>query len=252
MRLSAVILTKNAGRTLSRCLESVDFADEIVVFDAGSTDNTAELARAAGARLLVSADWPGFGPQRQRAQAHARGCWILWIDADEVVTPELKAQILAALEDRDPAVVYRVNRLTCFFGRFIRYSGWHPDRIVRLYRRDEFTYDDALVHEKVRCAGARIKDLQGHLLHYTTEEFSSYLEKDARYVDAWAADRSRQGRTASLFSACMHGMAAFLRHFLLRRGFLDGAHGFLLAAISGSYTFNKYAALWLKRRTAAR
>ncbi|EKE77470.1 glycosyl transferase family protein [Gallaecimonas xiamenensis 3-C-1] len=248
MRLSAVIITKNVAQDLPQCLASLDFVDEIVVLDSGSSDQTLALAEAAGAKVFQSQGWPGFGPQRQLAQQHAQGEWLFWIDADEVVTPELKAAILAAIEDSTPGVVYRANRLSDFFGRFIKTSGWYPDRIVRLYRRSEYRYDDALVHEKVACQGAKVKDLPGHLLHYTTGDFTSYLQKSVRYANDWAEGKAKRGKKAGLLSACLHGLAAFLRKFVLQRGFLDGKHGFLLAMFTAHYAFNKYAALWIKSR----
>ncbi|WKE65814.1 glycosyltransferase family 2 protein [Gallaecimonas kandeliae] len=248
MKLSAVIITKNVAADLPNCLKSLDFVDEIVVLDSGSTDGTLKIAEAAGAKVFESTDWPGFGPQRQRAQQHAQGDWLFWIDADEVVTEELKAGILAAIEEQRPQVVYRANRLTDFFGRFIKHSGWYPDRIVRLHRSGEYRYDDALVHEKVDCKGALVLDLPGHLLHYTTGDFTSYLQKSVRYAGDWAEDRAKRGKKAGLLSASLRSFVAFLRKYLLQRGFLDGKHGLLLAIFTAHYTFNKYAALWIRSR----
>lgn len=246
MKLSALVITKNAASDLPRCLASLSFADEVVVLDSDSSDETVEIAEGAGARVHQTTVWPGFGPQRQRAQALAQGEWLLWVDADEVVTPELAEAIKSAIVPPQRATVYRINRLTSFFGRFIRHSGWHPDRIVRLYKRDEYSYDDALVHEKVRCPGAKTIDLPGHLLHYTTGDFRSYLQKSVRYANDWAEQRAARGKRASLAGASLHATAAFVRKYFLQRGFLDGRHGFLLAALTGFYVFNKYAALWLK------
>ncbi|MED5526124.1 glycosyltransferase family 2 protein [Gallaecimonas pentaromativorans] len=248
MKLSAVIISKNVGKDLPNCLKSLDFVDEIVVLDSGSTDDTLAQAEAFGARIFQSDGWPGFGPQRQRAQQHAKGEWLFWIDADEVVTPELKAGILAAIEDSTPQLVYRANRLTDFFGRFIKTSGWYPDRIVRLHRNSEYRYDDALVHEKVDCKGAKVKDLPGHLLHYTTGDLTSYLQKSVRYANDWADNKARKGKKAGVSSAVLHSMSTFLRKFVFQRGFMDGKHGFLLAVFAAHYSFNKYAALWLKTR----
>ncbi len=249
MKLSAVIITKNVAGDLPACLDSIQgWVDEVVVLDSGSTDATLAIAEAAGARVFQSDDWPGFGPQRRRAQQHAQGQWLLWLDADEVVTPELKTEILAAVARDELGTVYRINRLTDFFGRFIKHSGWYPDRIVRLYRRSDYQYDDALVHEKVSCEEARVVDLDGHLLHYTTGDLTAYLQKSVRYANDWAEGKLSRGKRATLASACLHSLAAFLRKYLLQRGFLDGKHGFLLAVFTAHYAFNKYAALWLKSR----
>ncbi|MFB2763758.1 glycosyltransferase family 2 protein [Marinobacter shengliensis] len=248
MKLSAVLITKNAGPEFAKCLESLAFADEIVVLDSGSTDDTLAVAEQFGARIFQSDEWPGFGPQRQRAQSHARGEWLLWIDTDEVVTPELASSIQHAIEKAPAKQVFQVKRLSWFFGRFIRHSGWYPDKVVRLYRREEYGYDDALVHEKVHCPEASVETLGGDLLHYTATNFPDYMAKSVRYAEDWAEGRARRGKKASLLSACMHGLGAFLKKYFLRLGFLDGKHGFLLAVMSAYYVFNKYAALWIKTR----
>lgn len=248
MKLSAVLITRNAGPDFERCLKSLRFADEIVILDSGSTDETLEIAGHAGAKIHTSEDWPGFGPQRQRAQDYAQGEWVLWIDSDEVVTDELAQSIQAAIADAPANAVFQLNRLSWFFGRFIRHSGWYPDRIVRLHRRQEFRYDDALVHEKVACEGARVESLSGDLLHYTATNFAEYMGKSARYAADWAEGRARRGKKATLLSACSHSAGAFLRKYVLQCGFLDGRHGFLLAVTTAFYVFNKYAALWIKSR----
>ncbi|GHD48845.1 (heptosyl)LPS beta-1,4-glucosyltransferase [Marinobacter persicus] len=246
VKISAVLITKNGGPYFQQCLDSLAFADEIVVLDSGSTDDTVAIAEMAGARVFVSEDWPGFGPQRQRAQEHARGEWLFWVDTDEVVTDDLAASIQDVVARGPENTVFQVKRLSWFFGRFIRHSGWYPDKVVRLYRRGEFGYDDALVHEKVHCPGAMMDTLDGDLLHYTATDFADYMAKSLRYANDWADARAVRGKTASLFSACSHSLAAFFRKYVLQKGFLDGRHGFLLAVTTAIYAFNKYAALWLK------
>lgn len=246
--ISALIITKNAGPHFQQCLDSLSFADEVVVLDSGSTDDTLVVAEKSGARIFQSEDWPGFGPQRQRAQGYARGEWLLWIDADEVVTETLARSIREAVRSGPKETVFQVKRLSWFFGRFMHHSGWYPDKVVRLYRNSEYRYDNALVHEKVHCPGAKIETLDGDLLHYTATDFLDYMRKSIRYADDWAEQRARAGRKASLGSACLHGLGAFFRKLILKRGFLDGRHGFLLAVTSSYYVFNKYAALWIKTR----
>lgn len=248
MKLSAVLITKNAGPDFDKCLDSLGFADEIVVLDSGSTDGTVRLAEQAGARVYESPEWPGFGLQRQRAQAHAAGEWLFWIDSDEVVTEELAKSIQSSVAGAPAKTVFQLKRLSWFFGRFIRHSGWYPDKVVRLYRRDEFGYNDALVHEKVHCPDARVETLEGDLLHYTATNFADYMAKSVRYAEDWAEGRARRGKSASLVAACAHSAGAFFRKFLLQRGFLDGRHGFLLAMITAFYVFNKYVALWIRTR----
>jgi len=194
VKISAVLITRNGGPYFQQCLDSLGFADEIVVLDSGSTDDTVAIAEKAGARVFVSEGWPGFGPQRQRAQERARGEWLFWVDTDEVVTDELARSIQDVAVRGPENTVFQVKRLSWFFGRFIRHSGWYPDKVVRLYRRGEFSYDDALVHEKVRCSGARIETLEGDLLHYTATDFADYMAKSLRYANDWAEQRSRAGK----------------------------------------------------------
>ncbi|MDF3036657.1 MAG: glycosyltransferase family 2 protein, partial [Paucimonas sp.] len=148
MKLSVVIITKNEAANIGACLASVAFADERIIVDSGSTDGTIELARQAGATVIETADWPGFGPQKNRALDAATGEWIFSIDADERVTKELQDEILMVLGNARHAA-YEVPRLSSFCGRFIRHSGWYPDYIVRLFRKDSGRFSDHLVHERV-------------------------------------------------------------------------------------------------------
>lgn len=146
-RLSVVMIAKNAADLLADCLASVSWADEVVVLDSGSTDNTVELARSLGAQVYSNTDWQGYGIQRQRAQDYATHDWVLMIDTDERVTPELKESILKVLDAPQRGVIYSIARRNYFLGRFMRHSGWYPDRVMRLYERARYRYNDNLVHE---------------------------------------------------------------------------------------------------------
>lgn len=246
-RLSAVIITKDAANKLKGCLASLGFVDEILVYDGGSTDATVRLAREQGARVVTDGDWQGFGIQRRRAQAAAGGEWILMIDADERVTPDLAREIQAAVAAADPLTAYAIPRRTWAFGRYLRHGGWWPDYVVRLYHRDRGHYDDALVHERVRLAPeTRLARFKSPLLHHTYASLQEYLVKSAGYAAAWADGRSRDGRGTSLFAGGLHAAGCFLRMYLLRGGFLDGSAGLLLASLSAHSTFVKYADLWLR------
>jgi len=242
--VSAVLIAKNAAAQLEACLQSITWADEIVLLDSGSTDATVEIAEAMGARVFQSDAWPGFGRQRQLAQSYARYDWLFMIDVDERVTPELQHSIEAVLQNPDPKKVYRFNRLTDFFGRFMRSSGWYPDRVARLYHAAHFGYDNAAVHEKVLCSSSDQVDLEGHLLHYTTPSYRGFIDKSARYACDWAEAKHARGKTTSVAGIIAHTLGTFLRKYLLQRGFLEGRHGFLLASVSSIYTFHKYMALW--------
>lgn len=247
-RLSAVIISLNAADRLGACLASLEgLADEIVVYDGGSTDATAELAERHGARLVISTEWPGYGIQRQRAQAAAKGEWILMIDSDERLTPGLREEIRAAVRADETDTAYTLPRLTWAFGRYIRHSGWWPDHVLRLYHRDRGRYDSALVHERVKLEpGTAVRRLRQPLLHHTYRDLNDYLVKSAGYAAAWARQRHDSGRHTSLGAGIRHGLACFMHMYFVRGGFLDGKPGFLLAVLSAHSTFVKYADLWLR------
>ncbi|MGO1617762.1 MAG: glycosyltransferase family 2 protein [Oceanisphaera sp.] len=248
--LAAVLIVKNEADNLADCLATLDWVDEIVVLDSGSTDATQAVAEAAGARFFVNSEWPGFGKQRQIAQAHVQSDWILWVDADERVTPELKTSIEAVLAKPTSNVVYSVPRLSWVFGRFIRHCGWYPDRVLRLYPKALTGYNDSLVHEKVITKkGIKIKKLKGDLLHYTYRDLEHYLVKSAGYAAAWAEQRQQKGKTSSISKGMLHALGCFMKMYILKAGFLDGKQGFLLSVLSAHSTLVKYADLWIKTST---
>lgn len=247
-QLSAVVITLDAADLLDRCLISLEgVVDEVVVYDGGSRDDTAGVAARHGARFVTSAEWPGYGIQRQRAQREARGHWILMIDSDERLSPGLREEIRAVVAANDPDTAFTLPRMTWVFGRYLRHGGWWPDRVLRLYHRDRGHYDSALVHERVELAtGTHIRHLTQPLFHHTYRDLNDYLVKSAGYASAWARQRRSSGRTASLGAGMLHGLACFLRMYLFRAGFLDGRPGFLLAVLSAHSTFVKYADLWVR------
>ncbi len=245
--ISAVIITKNEGKILGECLASLDWVDEIILLDSGSTDNTLEIAKAKGAKVYSNTDWPGFGKQKQLAQSYATKEWILAIDADEVVSDELKESIQRLLQAPPKDTLVEVNELTWVFGRFLRHSGWYYSH-VRLYPRLYTQYNDALVHEKIiRPEGAKTLVLKGDLLHYSYRDINHYLIKSANYAKAWADTRQAQGKQSSLGQGILHAFGCFLKMYLLKRGFLDGKQGFLIALLSAHSTFVKYADLWIRQ-----
>lgn len=247
--LSIVLITKNEADKLEACLHSVSWADEIVVFDSGSTDNTLEIARRFTDQIFVENDWPGFGLQRQRAQEKASCDWIMMIDADEVVTPALRKEIRSVISRNDHSKVYALPRLTWAFGAYIRHSGWYPDYVVRIYPKALATYDDAMVHEKVVFdKNMQVVNLRGDLLHYTFKDIEQWINKTARYSAAWAEQKHRQGKRGSIFDAVSHAVIYFIKAFFIRRGFLDGRAGFVLAVLGAYSRFIKYTDLWLRQR----
>ncbi|EOG5366366.1 glycosyltransferase family 2 protein [Cronobacter sakazakii] len=247
-RLSVVMIAKNAASLLPDCLASVAWADEIVVLDSGSSDNTVAVATAAGAKVFTESDWQGYGIQRQRAQQYASGDYILMIDTDERVTPELAQAIRQVQKQPDPQAVYSIARRNLFLGRFMRHSGWYPDRVTRLYARERYRYNDNQVHESLDAPGARVVTLSGDLLHLTCRDFASFQRKQLNYATAWAQERHQQGKKVSVPGIFGRTLAAFCKTLILRAGVLDGRQGWLLAVVNAQYTFNKYTELWALNR----
>lgn len=244
MKLSVIIITKNEAANIRACLESVAWADEIIVVDSGSSDATAEICGEFGARVYKH-DWPGFGAQKNRALGYATHEWVFSIDADERVTPELRTAIEAVLrKDDGTRSAYRVSRLSSYCGRFMRHSGWHPDHIVRLFKRDAAHFSDDLVHERLLIEG-EVGQLDGELLHYAFDNLEEVLRKVDHYSSAGAAMLQQRGRSASLGGAVLRGLWSFLRTYILRGGFLDGREGFMLAVSNAEGTYYRYLKLML-------
>lgn len=247
MRLSVIVITRNERANIVDCLSSVDFADEIVVVDNASTDGTADLAGAFGALVSVTPDWPGFGPQKNRALGLAKGDWILSIDADERVTPELRLEILAIIADARSLDIYKFPRQSSYCGQFMMHSGWSPDYVTRLFRSGCAKFSDDLVHERL-VSSSPIGQLRSQLRHLSFPDFESVLDKVNRYSSAGAASLTAKSKPANLWSAIGHGAWAFVRTYFIRRGFLDGQLGLALAISNAEGTYYRYAKRWLAIR----
>lgn len=246
--LSVTVITHNEAHNIAACLRSVSFADQVVVLDSGSSDDTVQIARSLGAEVGASPDWQGFGIQKNRALALATSDWVLSLDADERVTPELQLEILACLQA--PAFdVYSFPRLSSYCGQYMRHSGWYPDRVTRLFRRTAARFSEDLVHEKVLAQGP-IGQLRSHLLHESFRNFEAVLDKANRYSTAGAQSLLGKGRSASVGKAIGHGLWAFIRTYFLRLGFLDGRMGLVLAISNAEGTYYRYLKLWLLRQGA--
>lgn len=243
MSLSVILITKNEEANLNDCLESVSFADEIIVVDSQSSDKTQEIARSFGAKLEITSDWPGFGLQKNRALNLATQDWVLSIDADERVTPELKQEILATMASANAADCYAIPRSSWYCGRFMKHSGWYPDYVDRLFKRGSAKFSDHLVHERLLPTGSSGK-LKNHFLHYSYRDFSQVLKKVDVYSSAAAQQAFKQGKKGGLGEALIHGFWAFFRTYVLRRGFLDGKHGLALAISNAATSYYKYLKLW--------
>ena len=249
MALSVIIITKNEAADIRACLESVAWADEIIVVDSASTDDTAAICKELGAQVHVVHDWPGFGPQKNRALAYATRDWVLSLDADERVTPELRREIEAVMHENRAYAAYDIPRSSSYCGRFMRHSGWYPDHVTRLFRRGSSRFSDDLVHERLLVDGTTGKLRgEGELLHYAFDGMEEVLRKVNQYSTAGAQRMHAQGRKGSLAGAVLRGIWSFVRTYFLRLGFLDGREGFMLAVSNAEGTYYRYVKLLLLDR----
>ncbi len=256
MKISACVITLNEERNLGRCLRSIaPLVEEIVVVDSGSVDGTREIARKFGARVLAQ-EWLGYVGQKNFALDHASEAWVLSIDADEEVSPELAAAIARVkaaattapdLDEPGSPNGYRVSRLVQYRGRWIRHGDWYPDRLVRLFRRAEARFAGGRVHEKLELPGAH-PILPGHLHHFTYENAEDRARRSARYAALWAESAHEQGRRAAAWTGPVRAAGRFARGFLLKGGFLDGAVGWEIAAGNAGEVRLKYELLRKRNR----
>jgi len=250
-KLSVVLITLNEAANLPRTLASVPWAQEIVVLDSGSTDATLEMARAAGARIFEE-PWRGFGPQKNAAIAHATGDWILSLDADEEVSPELAREIQALLAAEPSFAAYRIPRLNHFLGRPLRHGGYWPDPKLRLFQRGAARFEERPVHESMQSDGP-VGQLKNPLLHHCYPTLADYIDHMNRYSDTGAqmlVDKGRAPRTlpALVWSALLNPAATFLYNYIVRLGFLDGRAGLLQHLNHSVYIHWKYVKAWERVR----
>ena len=238
--LTVVIVAKNEETNIAECVASASFADAVLVLDSGSTDATASRAAAAGARV-VQTDWPGYGSQVARGFGMTNTAWVLSLDADERITPQLQAEVLAAIRAAQ-FDGFRIPRISEFCGKVIQHSGWRPDHTLRLGRREKSGFTDHFLHAHMTVNGS-VGDLQHSLIHYSYPNIANVLEKLDRYSTGAARDMQARGKCGSVGAALGHGIFAFLRSYVLRRGFLDGSHGLMLAVYNAEYAYYKYIKL---------
>jgi glycosyltransferase involved in cell wall biosynthesis len=246
--LSVAIITLNAAAQLEACLDSVRFADEIVVVDSGSTDGTPALAERCGARVIAR-DWLGFGPQKQFAVAAARHDWVLCLDADERVTPELQASIENALQAPSTGA-YRFARCNRFLGRYLRHGEGYPDWSLRLFDRRQARWSDDLVHEKVETT-APVGQLAGDLVHDSAESLAAYLDKQNRYTTLAAGMALAAGKRASVARLAFSPLVRFIKFYVVRQGFRDGLPGLIHIAIGCFNSFMKYSKMLERQKSDA-
>ena len=246
--LSVAIITLNAASQLEACLQSVRFADDIVVVDSGSTDGTPALAERCGARV-VQQDWLGFGPQKQFAVEAARHDWVLCLDADERVTPELQAAIENALKSPSTAA-FQFPRCNRFLGRYLRHGEGYPDWSLRLFDRRQARWSNDAVHEKVETQ-ARIGELNGDLLHDSAESLATYLTKQNRYTTLAAEMALAAGKRASFGRIAFSPLVRFVKFYFIRQGFRDGLPGLIHIAIGCFNSFTKYSKMLERQNSDA-
>ena len=242
---SAVLITRNAAAVLDACLESVAFADEVVVVDSASTDDTVQIAERRGARV-VQKEWLGFGQQKQFAVDQAKHDWVLCMDADERLSPELAEAIKRALA-APVSPVYRMPRRNRFLGRWLSHGEGYPDWSPRLFNRLSARWSDDLVHEKVLYA-VTPGTLAGDLMHDSRDDLATYLDRQNRYTTLAARQAFEKGRSANLAHLVLSPLVRFFKFYILRLGFLDGVPGLLHISIGCINSYMKYAKLIELRR----
>jgi len=241
-KLSVTVITKNEAADIGAALESVAWADELIVVDSGSSDGTPAIARRHNARV-VEREWPGYIAQKNYAASMATYDWILSLDADERVTPELAREIQQTIGARSPHAAYRVPRVTWYLGRWIRTTDWYPDYQTRLYDRRVAEWTGKYVHEAVTVRGP-VGQLRGELEHFAYRDTADHLETIDRYTTYAARQMHEDGRQAGLLQIAGHPPLAFLRNYLAHGGIRDGVPGFIISALNAYYVFLKFAKLW--------
>ncbi len=247
--LSVCIVAMDEEDDIRECLASADFADEWIVVDSHSTDRTRERAEAAGARVLER-DWPGHIEQKNFALDQASHDWVLCLDADERISPELRESILAALAGERRAQGYEFARRTWYLGRWIRHGGWYPDTKLRLFDRSKGRWGGVNPHDHVFVEG-RVERLHGDLLHYSYRSVADHLGTITSFTSIAAKEKHARGERTGPFSLLLRPFWKFLRMYFLQAGFLDGVAGFVVAVTGAFYVFLKYAKLWELQRTGA-
>lgn len=239
--LSVVIIAKDEAGRIGECLQSVAWADEIVVVDSGSADDTCAIARRYTDKVFAL-DWRGFGPQKQAAVERAAHDWVLNVDCDERVTPELAGEIRGLLAQEPPFRAYSVPRRTFLGAKEIRHCGWYPDRTVRLFDRTTARFSDSLVHERV-ITTSEVGRCEADLLHYSFAGLAPLIAKLNLYSDLSARQLHERGRRSSMLDLTLRPAFAFFKTYVLRAGFLDGVEGLTIAVSDAMLTFAKYAKL---------
>ena len=242
-KLSVLIPTFNEERHIRACLETVRWADELVVVDSFSTDRTREIAREIANRVLEH-EYVNSATQKNWAIPQTSHPWVLIVDADERVTPELRDEILGVLEDSRGLDGFRIRRVNHFLGKRVRFCGWQNDSVLRLFRRDLGRYKEREVHADIIIESGKVGRLRGELLHYTFDSFDQYLRKFDRYTTWAAGDRAKRTPRVRWRHLALRPAWRFFRQYVLQLGFLDGLTGLVICSLAAHSVFLKYAKLW--------
>ena len=240
-KLSVTIITKNEEKNIERCLKSVKWADEIIVVDSGSVDNTIKICEQYNCKIIKS-EWLGFGLTKRKAVSYAKNDWILSIDADEQITPELKIKIEKILENPQ-FKSYDIKRISYYLGKQIEHCGWNHDFPLRLFNKDFGNFNDKIVHESVDISGKKDRICQP-MLHFTYPTIESHFKKMDQYSTLGAQTLFGKNRTSTVFEAILRGFFKFIKMYFIQLGFLDGEKGFVLCQNSAIGVYLKYLKLW--------
>lgn len=241
-RLSLCVITKNADKSIEKCLQSAQWIPNILVVDSGSTDDTIEIAKRYGAKVFHQ-DWLGFGPQKQFAVMHAPTDWVLCLDADEFLSPELSNSLQALFEEKELLDAYKFPRSNKFLGRFLKHGEGYPDWSLRLFNKTKARWSDDLVHEKVIAIGndsLKVGKLKGDLMHESGESISHYIEKQNRYTDIQAQLMIEKGKRILCSRLIFSPIMRFVKFYFAKKGFMDGLPGFVHISIGCFAAFLKY------------
>jgi glycosyltransferase involved in cell wall biosynthesis len=241
MLLSAVVITRNEEKQIARCLDSLSFCDEVIVVDSGSTDQTCQIAEKLKAKVF-SRPWSGYASQKNYGNSLAQGKWILSVDADEEVSPQLREEIMEAVK-ADGVHAYSIPRRTLHSGQWIKYGGWYPNRLTRLFQKEKSEWMEEEVHEFLRTEGIT-DQLSADILHYSFDSIADQAERNNHYSSLGAQALHRKGIRFSLTKLLIKPSLKFLETFVLKRGFLDGYRGYFIAVMAAHSVFLKWAKLW--------
>jgi glycosyltransferase involved in cell wall biosynthesis len=250
MKLSSVIIAKDEEHNIQRCIKSQqEIIDDIVVLvDSRTTDSTFELASLLPNVNVEEVEWKGYGAAKNYALSKTKYDWVLWIDADEELTEELKNE-LQDFKTKEPRFKsYEISRRAFFIGKWIKHSGWYPSRVTRLFNKNYASFNEKAVHENLIVEGAT-GTLKNDLNHYTDPSIEHYFNKFNNYTTLAAKDLFESGRAATLSDIIIRPVFLFVKMYIFKRGFLDGLHGIMLAVFSSVYVFTKYCKLWELNKT---